>query len=70
MISVSATEQVVDLTYESQSALEVGGLPFVEEVYVEAAHDLDELAVDDLQGFIVRLQRIDKLRLRVHDSFG
>lgn len=70
-VSASATvQQGAGCAYKSQSTLEIGGLSFVEEVYVETTHDLDELTVDDLQGFIVCLQRVDKLRLRIHHFFG
>lgn len=39
----------------------------MEEVNVKAVEDLNELAIDVLQGLIVGLEGIDQLRLRVHD---
>ena len=37
---------------------------------MEAAYDLDELAVYDLQSFIVPLQRIDEVRVAVDHARG
>ena len=39
----------------------------MEEIYVESAHKLYELAINVLQGLVVRLKRFDQLRLGVDD---
>lgn len=46
---------------EGSSAAYVHGLGLVEEVDVEAVHDLDEVAVDDLEVLVVALQDLDEL---------
>lgn len=44
-----------------QGAFQVGGLSFVKKVDVEAAAELDELAVDVLESLIVGFESIDEL---------
>lgn len=42
----------------------------MEKVDVVATHNLDELAIDVLQSFVVRFQRIYQPRATVQDSLG
>lgn len=56
--------------YECASSVEIRWLAFVEKVNMIAIHDLDELAIDVLQGFVVRLQRIYQPWATIQDSFG
>ena len=44
-----------------QGAFQVGGFSFVKKVDVEAAAELDELAVDVLESLIVGFESIDEL---------
>jgi hypothetical protein len=55
---------------ECAGAFEVGRLGFVEEVDVEPADNLDEEAIDVLEGFIIGLQGGNQLWCGVEELFG
>jgi hypothetical protein len=56
--------------YKRACGFEVRWLALVKKIYVKAVHDLDELAINVLQGLIVRLQGVDQSWATVQQFLG